>query len=62
MWLFRIQRSLMMETAKKEGKPDPFTVEGKELQRSLRRTVKGSEKHLRDIENGKKLKKMLPKK
>jgi hypothetical protein len=58
MWLFAIQRSATIKTAKREGKPDPFSVEGKERQRSLRRTIKGSEKHIRDIEKGKELKKI----
>ncbi len=56
MWLFAIQRLATVRTAKREGKPDPFTKEGKEYQRALRRTIKGSEKHLRDIEKGKMLK------
>mmetsp|Transcript_7101 Transcript_7101/g.7752 ORF Transcript_7101/g.7752 Transcript_7101/m.7752 type:complete len:396 (+) Transcript_7101:238-1425(+) len=58
MWLFGIQRSATIMTAKSDGKPLPFSVEGKEYQRSLRRTIKGSEKHLRDIENGKRLSKI----
>ena len=58
MWLFAIQRASTIETAKREGKPDPFSLEGKERQRNLRRTIKGSEKHLKDIENGKRLKKI----
>ena len=59
MWLFGIQRATTIETAKREGKPNPFTVEGKELQRSYRRlnkTIKGSEKHKRDVQEGKLLK------
>ncbi len=58
MWLFAIQRSATIDTARREGKPDPFSVEGKERQRNLRRTIKGSEKHLKDIEMGKRLKRI----
>lgn len=57
MWLFGIQRSLTIGTAIREGKPNPFSTEAKELQRALRKTIKGSEKHIRDIENGKMFKK-----
>lgn len=55
MWLFGIQRALTSYAAEKRGKEKPFSKEGKEQQRSLRRTIKGSEKHLRDIEAGNKL-------
>ena len=55
MWLFGIQRALTSYNAERRGKEKPFSKEGKEQQRSLRRTIKGSEKHLRDIEAGKKL-------
>ena len=56
LWLFGIQRASTVLTACKLGKPIPFTSEGKEMQRSLRRTIKGSESHLRDIERGRQLK------
>mmetsp|Transcript_21460 Transcript_21460/g.31584 ORF Transcript_21460/g.31584 Transcript_21460/m.31584 type:complete len:329 (-) Transcript_21460:385-1371(-) len=52
MWLFGIIRAATVSTAARHGKPLPFTKEGKELQQLLRRTEKGSEKHLRDIERG----------
>lgn len=56
MWLFGIQRAATAQGALQRGKPAPFTLKGKEVQRELRRTEKGSEKHLRDIEQGKRLK------
>ena len=52
MWLFGIQRAASALGSKRKGKPLPFSIDGKDLQRDLRRTEKGSEKHLRDIENG----------
>jgi hypothetical protein len=55
MWLFGIQRALTSYAAEKRGKEKPFSEEGKEQQRLLRRTIKGSEKHLRDIQIGRKL-------
>ena len=56
MWLFGIQRSATAVSAKRKGKPLPFSKCGKAMQRNLRKTEKGSEKHLRDIEMGKRLK------
>lgn len=56
MWLFGIQRAATALGARREGKPLPFSTDGKNMQRGLRRTEKGSEKHLRDLENGRKLK------
>lgn len=58
MWLFGIQRAAIASSSEREEKPLPFSTEGKEYQRNLRRTEKGSEKHLRDIEKGKKLQQM----
>lgn len=55
MWLFGVQRSLTSTAADERGKEKPFTDLGKENQRELRRVIKGSEKHMRDIEAGKKL-------
>lgn len=55
MWLFGIQRSATALGARREGKPVPFSKDGKNMQRDLRKT-KGSEKHSRDIEIGKQLK------
>jgi hypothetical protein len=55
MWLFGIQRNATALSAKREGKPSPFSKDGKAMQRNLRKTEKGSEKHLRDIERGKRL-------
>ncbi len=40
MWLFGIQRGSTIKTAIKERKPNPFSLEGKELQRSYRRLNK----------------------
>lgn len=59
MWLFGIQRSTTAISAIRDGKPSPFSKDGKTLQRDLRKTEKGSEKHLRDIAMGKKLKENL---
>jgi len=56
MWLFGIQRAATAKGALQRGKPLPFSSKGKQVQRELRRTEKGSEKHLRDIANGKRLK------
>jgi len=56
MWLFGIQRATTSTSTERDGRPLPFSNEGKELQRTFRRTLKGSEKHLRDIRNGRKLK------
>ena len=56
MWLFGIQRAATAKGARREGKPAPFSKGGKDVQRDLRRTEKGSEKHLRDIEMGRRLK------
>lgn len=56
MWLFGIQRAATALGARRDGKPLPFTKDGKDMQRDLRRTEKGSEKHMRDLENGRKLK------
>jgi len=56
MWLFGIQRSATALRARREGKPLPFSKDGKTMQRDLRKTEKGSEKHLRDIEITKRLK------
>jgi hypothetical protein len=56
MWLFGIQRAATAQGAMQRGKPLPFSRKGKEVQRELRRTEKGSEKHLRDIALGKRLK------
>ena len=56
MWLFGMQRAATAQGAKREGKPLPFSKDGKDMQRDLRRTEKGSEKHLQDIENGRRLK------
>ena len=56
MWLFGIQRSATALGARREGKPLPFSKDGKAMQRDLRKTAKGSEKHMRDIEIGKRLK------
>ena len=58
MWLFGIQRAAIASSRQCEGKPLPFSAEAKERQRKLRRTEKGSAKHLRDIEQGKKLREM----
>lgn len=57
MWLFGIQRAATSNSSVvRDGRPVPFSKEGKDWQRVVRRTVKGSEKHLRDIEKGKRLK------
>jgi hypothetical protein len=37
MWLFGIQRALTTVTVERDGRPCPFTTDGKELQRSYRR-------------------------
>ena len=55
MWLFGVQRASAAIRSAREGRPLPYSREGKEMQRELRRTEKGSEKHLRDIEVGKRL-------
>jgi len=37
MWLFGIQRSLTRATVERDGRPLPFTKDGKELQRLFRK-------------------------
>lgn len=55
LWLFGHQRVAAFESARKEGKPPPCSLEGKELQRLLRKQ-RGTWKQLRDKEVGKVLK------
>jgi len=56
MYLFGIQRAATSKSSVvRDGRPVPFSEAGKDWQRVVRRTVKGSEKHLRDIERGRRL-------
>eukprot|EP00590_Aulacoseira_subarctica_P000520 CAMPEP_0172436194 /NCGR_PEP_ID=MMETSP1064-20121228/71597_1 /TAXON_ID=202472 /ORGANISM="Aulacoseira subarctica , Strain CCAP 1002/5" /LENGTH=314 /DNA_ID=CAMNT_0013184589 /DNA_START=51 /DNA_END=992 /DNA_ORIENTATION=- len=52
LYIFGIQRALSKIHADRLGKPSPFSKEGKEERRALRRCI-GTEKHLRDIEKDK---------
>lgn len=52
LYIFGIQRALSKIHADRLGKPSPYSKEGKEERRALRRCI-GTEKHLRDLEKGK---------
>lgn len=55
LWIFGHQRVAAYKGSQKEGKPPPWSAEGKELQRILRKQ-KGTWKQQRDKEVGKLLK------
>jgi len=55
LWIFGHQRVEAYKGSQKEGKPPPWSVEGKELQRMLRKQ-KGTWKQQRDKQVGKSLK------
>ncbi|KAL7549655.1 hypothetical protein ACHAWF_012921 [Thalassiosira exigua] len=62
LWLFGLQRAAILKSAKDEGIPAPFSDEGKELQREMRRQ-KGTWRQLRHKEDERRLreKKLLQK-
>ncbi len=54
LYIFGIQRALSGIMADRIGKPSPYSREGKEERRAQRRCI-GTEKHLRDLEKGMRL-------
>ena len=54
LWLFAHQRAAILRSAQDKGKPPPFTNEGKEIQREMRRQ-KGTYKQLRHKDDKRRL-------